>query len=782
MIDFIFRYPYRIVGAWVWLCLASIGFAGWAVSLAITAFAGFLTCLLVAKSRGVAANKIKLLSIAFAFGLVVLSSAVITFKSVSAVAAAHGSFKRVELSGYILDQPRLSLDQRDWLATLKVDEIDSIPISGLGLSLRGLPTADLRVNKDLAVDLMQGDRVSVSGILATRSDSVEEQRTRFSIRAETLSSQHHPFGSWLSKSREGFARLARADLPSGAPLVLGLSTGDTSLISRETLDRMKSVGLTHLVAVSGANCAIVMAAVLLPLSLTRARRWARVSLGLSALTLYVLLVGAEPSVLRAAVMLAFVFVSNAIGRKVHPLDAISLAILTLLFLDPWLAPESGFGLSVLATVALLSIAPKITEMLRTKLPIWLSLPIALVLATQLLCLPILVSLDSRIGPAAIFANLIAAPLVAPITVLGMLAFVFSIFSEPLAGALFSVASALATPLIGVSDTFSKPELTGITWPQGIWGLFLAITLSVSITVWLLTNRIRLRKFMVFITTAVVACIAATLLGQNPVLLGRVLPNWSVFACDVGQGDAFVLRSSDQIAVIDVGPDPDKIDSCLTQLQITRIDLLVLTHFDIDHVGGLDGVLKNRFLETAITTSFVDSRPAARATEARLESEATRVIKPRAGDRGVFGTGSYLILNPGNPSEFYEDSNDASVSMLFWFDGVQILMLADLGESGQMRATPLLLDAFQKQTCSILKVAHHGSANFYQELYQELDFDLALISVGAGNGYGHPTSRALATLGEAGIQVARTDQHGWISSRCEQQPVEGGNRLAVTVQR
>ena len=545
---------------------------------------------------------------------------------------------------------------------------------------------------------------------------------------------------------------------------------------------MKSVGLTHLVAVSGANCAIVLAAILVPLGQTRIRRLNRVLLGMSALVAYVLLVGLQPSVLRASVMLGFVFVANALGRKVNPLDAVALAILFLLLFDPWLAGEAGFALSVLATVALLSLAPAISAKLEPRLPPWLSLPIALVLATQILCLPILVALGSKVGLASIFANLVSAPLVAPITILGMLAFVISLFAPPIASWLFSVAAGLATPIVGVADTFAKPELIGFTWLDGPIGIALAVTISLCVTVWLLTKRLKLRKAVLVLASLAVACLVSTLFSTSPFLAGRVLPDWSVFSCNIGQGDAYVLRSASQVAVVDVGPDSQAIDDCLSALGVEQIDLLVLTHFDRDHVGGLDGALRNRVVLNALTTSFKDERPAAALVDQKVRAAANQVVQPKAGDRGLFGTGSYLVLNPGNPNAFYEDANDASISILFWFDGMQFLTLADLGESGQMRIAPMLLSAFRNQPCSVLKVAHHGSANFYQELYQELHFDLALISVGAKNGYGHPTDRALSTLARAGVQVARTDKNGWVAVRCQNDSGEGSNRLDVRVQR
>lgn len=782
MIQQLTKYPYRIVAAWVWLSLASIV---WTNSLLVTFFSSTLLFALLSlrfKKLRAEIRKTRLPVTATLIGVLVLVCSGFTFLGLSELAVSKDAYKRVELTGTILDQPKQLANGTEYAVAVSARSIDSKKVNDFWLQFRGLPRGMLIASSDGITQIKQGDDFSAFGVLVPTNGPNTSQRSSFTLKAESLTLNHQEFGSWLTAAREGFAALVSPGHPSGAPLVLGLTTGDTSLIPKHLLDQMKSVGLTHLVAVSGANCAIVMAAILVPLAQTRIRRANRVLLGTLALVGYVLLVGFQPSVLRASVMLGFVFIANAMGRKVHPLDAISLAILLLLLVDPWLAAEAGFGLSVLATVALLSLAPAIALRLEAKLPIWLSLPVALVLATQILCLPILVSLGSKVGVAAIFANLIAAPLVAPITILGMAAFLLSLFSSPLAAWLFSLAAYLATPIVGIAESLSKPELTGFVWLDGPLGIALAISISLCITVWLLTHRRKLRKAAVVLVSIAVAALAASLLSRSPFVSGRLLPDWSVFSCNVGQGDAYVLRSANQTALVDVGPDPDAIDDCLMALGITRIDLLVLTHFDHDHVGGLDGALRKREVSTALTTTFKDPRPAAAVISQRIQVAASQVMQPRAGNRGLFGNGSYLVLNPGDPNAFYEDANDASISLVFWFDGLQVLMLADLGETGQMRIAPMLLSSIQSQRCTILKVAHHGSANFYQELYQELDYDLAMISVGDKNGYGHPTERALSTLERANVNVARTDKNGWIAARCRNEFADDGNRLVVTVQR
>lgn len=775
-------HPYRVVAAWVWFGLVS---AAWLSSPAVAiAAAVFLLLAFAARSKksGSGVAQIRLFAAVFSTGAAVLLSAGITFAAIESLDLPSNSYRQVRLSGEVLEQPRLLPDSSEWIATVRADSIDGAKLSRLDLQLRGLPTGQLRVKSQIAPELRQGDRFEASGIVVASSESAAKGRIRFALRAKEIQIRHSEFGSWLTSARSGFGSLATSELPAGSALVLGLTTGDTSRMSQSLLDQMKQIGLTHLVAVSGANCAIVLAAVLLPLSRTRIRRSIRVAICLAALVAYVAVVGPQPSVLRASVMMGFVFVATSVGRRVNPLDAVSLAVLALLLIDPWLSVEAGFALSVLATVALLSLAPAISQRLQKRLPEWLSLPIALVIATQLLCLPILVSLGSKLGIATIFANLIAAPLVAPVTILGMASFLLSLFGLPMANLVFAIASFIATPITGLAQVFDKPGLVGVNWVAGPAGVVLAISVSIGFVIWLLSPSSRHRRIAATISAAALACVSAAIASQNPFLLAKSIPAWSVFSCDIGQGDAYVLKSAGQIAVIDAGPDPQKIDDCLTTLQIDRIDLFVSTHFDRDHIGGLEGVLKGRDIDTAMVTSFADTRPAAKASEERIRAAAVQIIEPSAGQRGSFGNGSYLILNPASPNDYYEDANDASISMVFWFDGLQLLLLADLGETGQMRIAPLLLSVYQNQPCSILKVAHHGSANFYQELYQELHFDLAMISVGAGNGYGHPTRRALDTLAQSGIPVARTDRNGWLAARCESSTPNGGKTLTVTAQR
>ncbi|MEY4553675.1 MAG: hypothetical protein RL197_102, partial [Actinomycetota bacterium] len=185
---------------------------------------------------------------------------------------------------------------------------------------------------------------------------------------------------------------------SGDPanLVAGLAVGIDAGLSEQFKENMKATGLTHLTAVSGANCAIVLALVWLILRKFRLGRGARTLIALVALTAYVVLVGWQPSVLRSAFMMATVFLCLELGRRVWMPGALALGSCVLLTVDPWLILDFGFWLSVLATYGLVALTPAISQKLQQHMPKWLALILSATLAAQLWCLPILVQLQGGV--------------------------------------------------------------------------------------------------------------------------------------------------------------------------------------------------------------------------------------------------------------------------------------------------------------------------------------------------------------------------------------------------
>lgn len=572
----------------------------------------------------------------------------------------------------------------------------------------------------------------------------------------------------LGGVKKAFSESLYAVSSDAGALVAGLAIGDDSRLSAQLAEQMKTVGLTHLTAVSGANCAIVIGLVYLLLKKLEIGRWPRTALALVALGAYVQLVGPQPSVLRAAFMAALVLVAIASGRKQASINALATAIMILLIADPWLAQNFGFALSVSATAGILILAPALFEKLRSRLPSWLALGFAVAISAQLACWPILLQLQNGISTYSLVANLAAEPLVAPVTILGILACVVAAFSPAVASLLTWVASCLTWLIAGLASWLSGLPAATLRWPNGVFGTVLACLILLCFVVWLKVSSRRIQ------TIGALGCILAVgfISGSSSSDLVRsdnwMAGDWSVVSCDVGQGDATVIRSAGKIALIDVGREPLPIQTCLRQLKITRIDLLVLTHFDVDHVGGLVGALDQRQVGTTIISDFSDDRPAAQESLNRLQQKNLQVIRAYRGVEGTLGAFNWRVLSPKPGAKEAEDSNDGSLSMLFSSPSLQVLTLADLGERGQKR---LVADIGTRPSDSpplVLKVAHHGSADQYPELHESLSPEVSLISVGAQNSYGHPTKRTLDLLASTGSTILRTDELGSISIAVDQQ--------------
>ena len=573
------------------------------------------------------------------------------------------------------------------------------------------------------------------------------------------------YGGPFSELRRTFLDQLHGVSSNADALVAGLAIGDTSMLSTEFKEQMKTVSLTHLTAVSGANCAIVIGLIYLVLSQFPVNRTLKISISLSALILYILLVGPQASVLRAGVMTAVVLIAAGFGRGVESSLALAFSATALLLINPWLANDYGFQLSVLATFGILELAPSLTRRFNQRLPTWLSLALAISISAQLVCMPVLLQLQPGLSTYSIPANILVEPLVAPITVLGILACLITPLAPWLTTFLAWIASFCAQFIVASVSWLSGLPNATLGWLTGTAGLLIASVFVAATFLWLRSNRETVRLVSLVFMSIVIAVTIGGCSAQSIRGLSWPQSDWTVISCDVGQGDATVIRSLGFVAVIDAGRKPGPVNSCLQQLHVDRIDLLVLTHYDMDHVGGLDGVLNHRSVFRALITGFRDPRPSAQTIYNQLRKAATEVSNAETGMHGFLGNYRWQVLSPHHGAPEAEDSNDGSVTMLFRSNELNILTLADLGERGQMRLAAESANWLGNglgPAPLVVKVSHHGSSDQYSELYEALRPDVALVSVGANNDYGHPTARALSMLARAGARTFRTDREGSIA--------------------
>lgn len=516
----------------------------------------------------------------------------------------------------------------------------------------------------------------------------------------------------LARIRLGL-RGATGDGDSGA-LIPGMVIGDTSKQSVEFKTEMRRSGLTHLVAVSGANFAIVSAFVLWGMQFIFRKINYRLIATAISLSCFIALVRPSPSVLRAAAMAAVLLIAHGSRQGRDPLPALGFAIAAVVAIDPFQSRDPGFALSVLATAGLLLIAPKIK-------PKFLAPPIA----AMVLCAPVIVALSGYVSPMSIVANVLAAPVVAPITIVGFIA-------------------ALISPFVpGISTLFVmfiKPLAAWIAWVAAWCSTFPVFTLKTGlygfIAATVLAAAIYFGRGKAAITFLVVI-LSITWLQRFPA------GDWSIANCDIGQGDSMVINLHDHKAiVIDVGPDAQLIDRCLHQLGINEIPLLVLTHIHADHVGGLAGARKNRKVGV---TWFGNINAGTHAHVGNVDIDV----------KWPDGSGNYT-------------PNNSSIAATFTSADFTLFAAGDI--------EPLVQEQLRSRIghVDVYKVAHHGSRFQDPTLMRELSPTVAVISVGALNTYGHPAPSTISALTGLGAKVLRTDIDGAVAIRA--------NRHRLSVQR
>lgn len=571
----------------------------------------------------------------------------------------------------------------------------------------------------------------------------------------------YPELQFIEIARERFLGSLTGVSDEANGLVAGLTIGVRDMVTDELALAMRDLSLTHLVAVSGANLAIVMGVVYLITAALGLNRNLRFGLAFAIMALYVVLVGPESSVIRAAVMAIFVGVGIWLGRGTAPIHGLALAILILLAVDPALAVDLGFALSALATAGLLILAPEFYERLKPRFPMWLAATIAATVAAQLYTLPVLLMLQPSLPVYSVLANLLVEPTVAPITILGITAVVLASLIPPLAPAVAFLASIPAQWIVLVSMNLAALPMTRLHFVPGAVGIALTVSLTLLLTLRLLARYSRFHRALSF---SLALLVAATIgwVGQDMRRQQMFAGDWEVLACDVGQGDAVLVRSAGRIALIDVGKNEAELTRCLEQAGVKAIDLLFLTHFDLDHVGAIAALTPVQ-ISRAFISGFSDDRPVVELVEKVLHQKSVPLEIGYAGLGGALGSASWQILSPSHAAKEAQDSNDASLVTLFRFEDFALLGLGDLGASAQQRllgANSGLLAQLSGQQL-ILKVAHHGSADQDEKLMKTVKPDIAVFSVGR-NDYGHPTRRALDLATSSGALVLRTDQSGSIA--------------------
>ena len=625
--------------------------------------------------------------------------------------------------------------------------VTSVKIAGEVKSIR-LP---VRITSSTFINLIPGEKFLVSGVAFPTAE-----RRVAALIATTGDFKKLSQANYLqrlsAKIRDSFRQAAKSVGGAGGALIPGLVIGDTSLEEQSFIVEMRRVGLSHLTAVSGANFAII-AAFLLWLSQWFFKR-VRSRLIITSVILigFIFLVRPSPSVLRASVMCAVILIAKARGVKADSVPSLGLAISFLILMDPFQAIDPGFALSVAATAGILLLAPK--------LELWLSeifgheklaQLVAIPLAATFMCTPIILAISGLFSLVSIPANVLAEPVVAPITIIGFIAALLSPALPSVSHILLLAIKPLAQFIVWISNIASN--LPVLMLPKSYLGAVIAI---------LVIALIKFKKWFALFILLMIATLIIVLPGSWP---GS---DWVVANCNVGQGDGLAINlGNSEALVIDVGPDSILMDECLQDLSIKHIPLLILSHFHADHVHGLDGLLDGRDVANVWVSNL--DQPKSERDTAYLLLGTTPIHQATAGETIEFKSAKGLVkievLWPTKSQSTFEALpgdgsaiNNSSIAILITIGNIRIFSAGDL----EPQAQEALLKLKKIDPIDIYKVSHHGSSYQFLPLMSALHPKIALISVGAENSYGHPAPSTVTALELLGAKTLRTDQDGAIS--------------------
>ena len=651
-----------------------------------------LFCALLLRSK----RRLAILLVALVLGATIMSLRIAALQS-SAITKYQGSITSVEL--------QVTTDPNRVAPKVLGTSFATTSFSFMGQALLVDEIYRMRIPVRVIVSnrsvegLLPGQKIRVQAKVLVSKERRVAALLIVSKRVQVMSSAS-TWAKGLAQIRLGL-RSATGTGDAGA-LIPGMVIGDTTKQSVEFKNEMRRSGLTHLVAVSGANFAIVSAFVLWGMQFIFRKVNYRLIATAIALSGFIALVRPSPSVLRAAAMAAVLLFAYGTRQGRDPLPALGFAIAAVVIADPFQSRDPGFALSVLATAGLLLIAPKIK-------PKFLAPP----LAAMALCAPVIVAISGYISPMSVVANVLAAPAVAPITIIGFIAALISPLVPGLSHLLIFCVKPLATWIAWVAAWSSGFPV--FTLKTGLYG-FIAVAILITA---LVIGRAKVAISLLILV------LAFSWIQRFPA------GDWQIANCDIGQGDAMVINLGNHRGiVIDVGPDPQLIDRCLHQLGIKEIPLLILTHIHADHVGGLAGVRKNRRIGT---TWFGNIHAGAHA---QIQDMNIDVKWP---DSGIGYT-----------------PNNSSIAVIIRSPDFTLFAAGDIEPAVQAQLVSRIGHV------DIYKVAHHGSRYQDLDLMHELSPAVAVISVGAGNSYGHPAPGTISALTELGAKVLRTDSDGAVA--------------------
>lgn len=556
-------------------------------------------------------------------------------------------------------------------------------------------------------------------------------------------------------------------------LFIGMIIGEQQGMSEAVAEVFRRTNTIHILAISGQQVTLVSFIIIGILSALGISRRPAAIIAMPAIALYAVIVGNEPSVCRAAIMMLVILAGRIISRESDIINSLAFAALVMLAVRPFDLYNIGFQLSFLVVYAIVVLTPAITTacaaVLRMKdddmsgtLKGKAVAGIAVCVSAWIGSAPLIAYYFGLFSPVSVPANIYTAALVGFIIVpLGFASVVLGQFSLWVAAAFNTISIFFSQLLIAANTLLAKIpyacfQVGEIPLLDVIWyyGVVAAIAHTDTMKKFTFT-----KKRCIYLLFALCVFVWMKFFGTFSGL--------EVSFLDVGQGDAIAVKfPNGKYMLVDGGPGYPQAPMCrslrsyLSSHFVRKIDAAVLTHPHADHIGGLPAVLENVSVGEVITNGSTHPSFLYKKLLEEAEKRDMRYREVKAGDTiDIDPEVTVEVLWPDGTAVQGMDVNDASIVLRIVYGQTSFLLCADAGKGAQAR----IREAFPGLKADVIKIPHHGAANALDEKFLAVTAPMdAVISVGKNNKFGHPALAVLDFLASKGIKIYRTDLDGTIT--------------------
>lgn len=676
--------------------------------------------------------------------------------------------RTVRLTATVADWPQAG-EYGDWSVLVRVDTEPGVELSAV-----------LYVDEQGA-ELRPGDRISTVAhcTLGDRTLSGEKityytakgifLRAEAYGRLEVDRPGHIPLREWSAYLSRGLREsIDRAFQPEEAGLVRALVTGNRDNLTDQFTTSLERTGLSHTVAVSGMHLGFL--AGLLSGLLGRGKRTTAL-LTVVWVVLFCGVAGNTPSVLRAAVMILMLQAAPLLGRERDGPTALGLALMLLLAVNPFSAAHVGLQLSFASVAGILTVSDRIqgwmTHLCRLDrapgsawakyaraAPRFVISSLSATLGATVFTMPLVAIHFGTLSLIAPLSNLLSLWAVGLLFLGGLLVGVAGLFAPGIGAVLATPFLPLARYLDWVVDLLSRPALAALSLQSFYFWMWLLLFYAVLIlSIWMPGRKPLWQPAVALAGTLVLALGFNTLSFQAGDLSAAVL--------DVGQGQSALVRVGDYLALVDCGGDSrddpgDVAADYIQALGRSDLDLLVVSHYHADHANGIPQLLRRLRVAEIALPDVEEGDPLREEILSLAGEQGTKVRFIRQDWRLEVDGGGSLTVSA--PVEERGDTNELGLTFLATAGDFDVLITGDMGGAGERK----LLERAALPDVELMVVGHHGSkTSTTEELLTAVRPDIAVISVGADNRYGHPAQETLFRLAAAGADIYRTDLHGHV---------------------